>query len=263
MDNHQKSRSVYYLWTLHGKNMGTDTVSKTKQWRPLEKMFNEVPARYDMLNRLLTWGMDERWRKTAAQKCLEGKPSRVLDLCTGTGDLAIRLARQVNGETKIQALDFSQPMLSAARIKADKARLNNIEFIHGDAASLPLEDEVLDVIGIAFAFRNLTHKNPDREKFLHEIYRVLKQKGKFVIVESSQPHGCLMRFLFRIYLKVFVAGIGGWLSGHKGAYRYLAASARHFYEPADIRGLLASTGFNEVTYRPFLGGVAGLTVAIK
>jgi len=234
-----------------------------KKWRPLEKMFNEVPARYDMLNRVITWRLDERWRKTAVRSCLEGAPSRVLDLCTGTGDLAIRLAKSVNGETRIKALDYSQPMLEVARGKADKANLYNIEFIHGDAALMPIENEDLDVVGIAFAFRNLTYKNPDREKFLQEIYRVLKSQGKFVIVESSQPENRLMRSLFRLYLKVFVAGIGGWLSGHKGAYRYLAASARNFYEPAEIKELLSGTGFTRVEYRAFLGGIAGLTVATK
>lgn len=237
---------------------GTD-----KKWRPLEKMFNEVPVRYDMLNRVITWRLDESWRRAAARACLEGKPSRILDLCTGTGDLAIRLARQVNGDTGIQALDYSQPMLAVARKKAAKASINNIEFIHGDAASMPHESEDLDVIGIAFAFRNLTYKNPDREKFLQEIYRVLKPRGKFVIVESSQPENRLMKSLFRLYLKVFVAGIGGWLSGQKGAYRYLAASARNFYEPAEIEQLLSGTGFSNVEYRPFLGGIAGLTVATK
>jgi ubiquinone/menaquinone biosynthesis C-methylase UbiE len=110
---------------------------------------------------------------------------------------------------------------------------------------------------------NLTYKNPDREKFLNEIYRVLKSQGKFVIIESSQPHNALVRSLFRIYLKVFVAGIGGWLSGHKGAYRYLAASARNFYKPAEIKQLLSVIGFSRVEYRPFFGGIAGLTVATK
>jgi demethylmenaquinone methyltransferase/2-methoxy-6-polyprenyl-1,4-benzoquinol methylase len=216
-----------------------------------------------MLNRVITWRLDERWRRTAAKYCLAGNPTMVMDLCTGTGDLAIRLARQLNGDTHIRALDYSLPMLDVARKKADKARLNNIEFIHGDAATMPLEDGDLDVIGIAFAFRNLTYKNPDRDKFLKEIYRVLKPQGKFVIVESSQPQNALMRSVFRIYLKVFVAGIGGWLSGHKGAYRYLAASARNFYEPAEIKQFLSGTGFTKVEYKPFLGGIAGLTVATK
>jgi demethylmenaquinone methyltransferase/2-methoxy-6-polyprenyl-1,4-benzoquinol methylase len=243
--------------------MKQEKTASEKKWRPLEKMFNEVPVRYDMLNRIITWRLDESWRKAAVRKCLEGEPSRVLDLCTGTGDLAIRMARQVNGQTKIQALDYSQPMLEVAREKAGKANLKNIEFIQGDAASMPLENEDLDVIGISFAFRNLTYKNPDREKFLQEIFRVLKPNGKFVIIESSQPENRLMKSLFRLYLKVFVAGIGGWLSGHKGAYRYLAASARNFYEPAEIKQFLSDTGFSMVEYRPFLGGIAGLTVATK
>lgn len=243
--------------------MKQEITSSGKHWRPLERMFNEVPARYDMLNRFITWRLDERWRRRAAENCLEGDPSRVMDLCTGTGDLAIRLARRVNGNTMIRALDYSQPMLEVAREKALKAALTNIDFIHGDAASMPLENEEMEVIGIAFAFRNLTYKNPDREKFLQEIYRVLKPHGKFVIVESSQPGTRIMRGLFRLYLRIFVAGFGGQLSGHKGAYRYLAASARNYYKPAEIKKLLTDTGFKKVEYRPFIGGIAGLTVATK
>ena len=242
-------------------DQGKRTAGKT--WRPLEKMFNEVPARYDRLNRIITWRRDEQWRRKAADNCLEENPSMVLDLCTGTGDLAIRLARQVNGETRILALDYSLPMLSVARKKADKAKVDNIEFIHADAAAMPLGNDSLDVIGIAFAFRNLTYKNPDREKFLQEIHRVLKPGGKFVIVESSQPEHHLMRKLFRLYLKLFVAWMGGWLSGHKAAYRYLAASARNFYDPGKIRQLLIDAGFERIGYRPFMGGIAGLTVALK
>jgi demethylmenaquinone methyltransferase/2-methoxy-6-polyprenyl-1,4-benzoquinol methylase len=243
--------------------MGTDSSTDVRKWRPLEKMFSEVPARYDLLNRVITWRLDERWRRRATAECLEGHPGSILDLCTGTGDLALQLARQVNGKIRIQALDYSQPMLEVARRKAARARLNNIEFIHGDAASMPFEDERLDAIGIAFAFRNLTYKNPDREIFLREIYRVLKPNGKFVIVESSQPGNRWMRGLFRFYLKIFVAGLGGKLSGHRGAYRYLAASARNFYEPGEMKNLLSDTGFRKVEHKPFVGGIAGLTVATK
>ena len=248
--------------TFYQSEMRHEKTDSAKKWRPLEKMFNEVPARYDRLNRFITWRLDERWRKKAAQKCLEDDPARILDLCTGTGDLAIRLAKEVNGVTDIHALDYSQPMLAVAREKAVKASLTNIEFIHGDAVSMPFENDDLDTIGIAFAFRNLTYKNPDREKFLQEIYRVLKPHGKFVIVESSQPGNRFMRGLFRFYLKIFVAGFGGQLSGHKG-YRYLAASARNFYKPAEIENFLSGAGFSKVEYQPFLGGIAGLTVATK
>ena len=154
-----------------------------KKWRPLERMFNEVPGRYDLLNGIITWGQDERWRKRAAKECLSGHPEAVLDLCTGTGDLALQMAKQPIGNVRIQALDYSEPMLEVARKKAMKRGIRNIGFIHGDAANLPFESGSIDSIGIAFAFRNLTYKNPDRDKFLSEIQRVLKNRGKFVIVE--------------------------------------------------------------------------------
>ncbi len=237
--------------------------SQKRNWRPLERMFNEVPGRYDMLNRIITWGLDERWRKLAVKECLAGNPESALDLCTGTGDLALRMARQANGSISIKALDYSAPMLEVARRKAGKRKLDKVEFIHGDAADMPFEEGKLDAIGIGFAFRNLTYKNPDREIFLAEILRVLKKEGRFVIIESSQPSSRFVRSLFRLYLKVFVAGIGGIISGHKGAYRYLAASARNYYTPKEIRELLLTAGFTKVDHRVLSGGVAGLTIAVK
>ena len=237
--------------------------SEKRNWRPLERMFNEVPGRYDILNRIITWGLDERWRKLAVKECLAGNPASALDLCTGTGDLALRMARQATGSISIQALDYSAPMLEVAKRKAGTMGLDKIEFIHGDAADMPFEEGKLDAIGIGFAFRNLTYKNPDREIFLAEIYRVLKKEGRFVIIESSQPSSRFVRSLFRLYLKVFVAGLGGIISGHKGAYRYLAASARNYYTPKEIRELLLTAGFTKVDHRVLSGGVAGLTIAVK
>ncbi|MCK4828732.1 ubiquinone/menaquinone biosynthesis methyltransferase [bacterium] len=237
--------------------------SEKRNWRPLERMFNEVPGRYDLLNRIITLGLDERWRGMAVRECLAGNPASALDLCTGTGDLVLRMARNVNGTTTIQALDYSAPMLEVAKRKAFRDGLDRIEFIHGDAADMPFKEGELDVIGIGFAFRNLTYKNPDREKFLAEIYRVLKREGKFVIVESSQPSSRFIRSLFRLYLKVFVAGLGGIISGHRGAYRYLAASARNYYAPGEIRDMLLAAGFKQVDHRVLSGGVAGLTIAVK
>ncbi len=246
-----------------------------KKWRPLEKMFNEVPERYDLLNRIITVGLDERWRRMAVAECLSGEPDEpgmqgeshepreILDLCTGTGDLVLRMAGKTNGTTIIKALDYSEPMLKVAKSKAAKKGLNTIEFIHGDAANMPFEDGSLDVIGIGFAFRNLTYKNPDQKKFLNEINRVLDAGGKFVIIESSQPTNKILRTLFRLYLKVMVAGLGGIISGHKGAYRYLAASARNFYTPAEVSNLLLEAGFARVDHHPLSGGIAGLTIAIK
>ena len=236
---------------------------ENKIWKPLEKMFSEVPHRYDLMNRLLTFRFDVLWRKMAARECLAVNPVRILDLCTGTGDLAIQIAQLANNKAEILGLDYSDAMLSRAQKKASKKGLDHIRFIRGDAADLPFENGSINAIGIAFAFRNLTYKNPDHKKFLKEIYRVLSNKGNFVIVETSQPTSKVMRFLFHTYLKIVVAGTGGILSGHQKAYHYLAASARNFYTPVEVSNMLSETGFSQVRYNKLLGGIAGITVGIK
>lgn len=234
----------------------------TRKWRPLEKMFNEVPAKYDLLNRIITLGMDIRWRKSVSRECLKENPERVLDLCTGTGDLAIQLVKDSKNSIDFQALDYSGPMLDVAQKKAKKKNISSIEFIQGDAGNLPYETNSMDAVGITFAFRNLTYKNPGRDKYLAEIIRVLKPGGKFVFAESSQPESKFFRFFFRIYLKVFVHWIGGAISGHKSAYRYLAISARNYYNAEDLSDLLLKAGYRTVHHKAFFGGVARMTVAV-
>lgn len=234
-----------------------------KQYRPLQKMFMEVPGRYDLLNRMLTWRMDERWRRAAVKEILSDDPSAVLDLCTGTGDLLLRLAAKTNGSVSLKGLDFSPPMLEIARQKAVRKKTQNIEWIHGDAADMPFPDGHFDAIGIAFAFRNLTYKNPDRDKFLKEIHRVTKPGGKFVIIETSRPRSALVQKGVNLYMNLAVKGLGGAMSGHKSAYRYLAHSAKNYYTPGEVSGLLKNAGFSSVGYRLFVGGVAALHVAVK
>ena len=233
------------------------------EFRPLQKMFMEVPGRYDLMNRMLTWRLDEKWRKKAARECISGNPAMILDLCTGTGDLALRIARLVNGSAKIVGLDYSGPMLDIAMQKARNRNISSIEFIRGDAADMPFGNDSIDVIGIAFAFRNLTFRNRDRDKFLAEIHRVLKRDGKFVIVESSQPATPLIRFLFHLYLRVVVSGIGSLISRHQGAYKYLAFSAIHYFHPGALKKLLAGSGFRITRHKPLFLGIAGITVATK
>jgi demethylmenaquinone methyltransferase/2-methoxy-6-polyprenyl-1,4-benzoquinol methylase len=236
---------------------------KNNQGRPLQKMFTEVPQRYDLMNRLLTLRFDVRWRKMAARDCIAGNPARILDLCTGTGDLALNIARFADANTEILGLDYSAGMLSLAREKALIKGYNNINFISGDAASMPFENGSINAIGIAFAFRNLTYKNPDSEIFLKEIYRVLSPEGRFIIVETSQPASKILRILFYAYLKVIVAGLGGWISGNKGAYKYLAASARNFFSPAGVSEILTKTGFRQVRHKKLFGGIAGISEGLK
>ena len=232
--------------------------------RSLYRMFTRVPSSYDLMNRLLTLGLDERWRKKAAKKCLAAGPSRVMDLCTGTGDMVMHLSRlSKNGKRELHALDFSPPMLNLARKKVAKKALIPIRFTEGDAASMPYETGYFDAITVGFAFRNLTYRNPHTPDHLSEILRIIRKDGRLVIVETAQPDNRLLKFLFRLYMKVFVARLGGWISGHRAAYRYLAYSAIHYYTPAEIKELLLQSGFSRVETYPLMGGIAAIYVAVK
>jgi len=238
-------------------------MTETSEKRPLLKMFKAVPPSYDLLNRVLTLRMDEKWRKQAAKECLADNPKQVLDLCTGTGDLALRLRRSAPALTQISALDYSPPMLKRAELKAKKRNLSNIHFQHGDVANLPYPDNHFDAVGIAFAFRNLTFHNPDREIFLREILRVIRPGGRFVVVETSQPQSRILCSLYHLYMKWISAPIGGLLSGHWGAYRYLAHSACNYWNTAEASEFLKNSGFTKVTANPLLAGIAAIYVAVK
>ena len=241
----------------------SDRENISLQSRPLHKMFSDVPHRYDIMNRLLTLRFDELWRKKAAKECMRTSPHKVMDLCTGTGDLALWLDKYAKQGTEIIGLDFSEPMLEVARDKASGRLPNRIQFILGDVSALPFPNGTIEVIGIAFAFRNLTYLNPKRELYLKEIVRVIKPGGKFVIVETSQPKSALLKSMVHLYMKAIVGGFGGFISGHKGAYRYLAQSAINFYDPDKMSALLVDSGFGKVTCKRLLGGVAAIFIAIK
>jgi demethylmenaquinone methyltransferase/2-methoxy-6-polyprenyl-1,4-benzoquinol methylase len=231
--------------------------------KPLHGMFTAVPPRYDRVNHVITWGLDTGWRRRAARACLADDPRRVLDICCGTGDLAVNMARMADKNTAVTGLDYSQPMLEIAKEKARKAGvIGRLSLVHGDAGSLPFPDGHFDSIGISFAFRNITYKNPVTQKYLAEIRRVLAPGGRFVIVESSQPQNSLIRWFFHLYLRFFVANVGSWLSDNRGAYRYLMESTRNYYAPSEVKDLLLKAGFRDVSYRPLLLGAAGIHIAI-
>jgi demethylmenaquinone methyltransferase/2-methoxy-6-polyprenyl-1,4-benzoquinol methylase len=230
--------------------------------RPLYDMFNAIPRHYDLLNRIITWGLDAKWRKKAAEACLENSPERVLDICCGTGDLAQTISLLKKNRSRIVALDYSKPMLDVAVIKSE-ALTDRPAYIIGEASKLPFPDACFDCVGISFAFRNLTYRNPKTADHLAEIFRIIRPGGRFVIVESSQPESSLIRRLFHLYLRLYVKKVGTLISGNKSAYTYLAESAARFHTPAEIREMLLNAGFDRVAYRPFLFGAAGLHAAVK
>ena len=230
--------------------------------RPHYGMFNAVARRYDLVNHALTWGLDKRWRRKAAQECVTSQPNKMLDLCCGTGDLALNIARLSNNNVGVTGLDYSQPMLDRATKKAEPLA-KKVSFIHGDAANLPFPDGYFDCIGISFAFRNLTYRNPMAQRNLAEALRVLRPSGKFVILETSQPEVKLIRKLYHLYLHWFVSKVGSLLSGNRGAFHYLAESAARFYTSQEIAEMLVTAGFRQVSFRRLFLGVAGIHIAVK
>ncbi|MDM7925264.1 MAG: ubiquinone/menaquinone biosynthesis methyltransferase [bacterium] len=235
---------------------------KKKTNRPLQGMFSAVPRRYDIINRLFTLRLDERWRRMAAEKILEGGPAAALDICAGTGDLALALDALARGVTAVFGADFSMPMLAEARRKADRAG-SAARFVAADAGELPFRDGAFGAVGIAFGFRNLTYRNPGRERYLAEVMRVLAPGGRFVIVESSQPRSRVVRALAHLYVRAAVSLVGGLISGERGAYRYLAHSAVNFPGPDDVAALLRGAGFGRVEYRRLMLGAAAIHVAYR
>lgn len=232
--------------------------------RPLFRMFNAVPPRYDTVNRIFTWGLDERWRKQAARICLESHPARVMDLCCGTGDLAVWLASMAQAPAPVCGLDYSRPMLARAVEKAQRRPVRTpLTFVQGDVADLPFPDACFDAIGISFAFRNLTYKNPLTRRYLQEVVRVLKPGGRFVIVESSQPPNAVIRKLFHAYVRWYVPRVGHLISKNRPAYRYLSESAARFYTAEELADLLAAAGFGMVTVKRLLFGAAAIHVATR
>jgi demethylmenaquinone methyltransferase / 2-methoxy-6-polyprenyl-1,4-benzoquinol methylase len=242
----------------------SNDISNVKNSRPLYHIFTRIPDRYDLINHVITLGMDGGWRRRTALECLKDRPARILDICCGTGDLSITIAKLAQYNPEITGADYSQPMLEIAAAKAQSlASEKSIHFINADVSHLPFADGYFDCIGISFAFRNLTYQNPLTQSYIDEVRRVLKPGGKFVIVESCQPQTTFIRFFDHLYLRGWVFPTGYILSGNKGAYRYLAESALHFYSAEEMQEFLLKAGFKQATANRLFFGAAAIYTAVK
>jgi demethylmenaquinone methyltransferase/2-methoxy-6-polyprenyl-1,4-benzoquinol methylase len=219
----------------------------------IKEMFAGVAPRYDLLNRVLSLGIDRAWRRRVVAS-LELRPEhRVLDLCCGTGDLALEIARW----SSCTACDFTWNMLTRARAKSRSAG-RPVSLACADALELPFRDDLFDRATIAFGIRNLESMTAG----LSEIRRVLKPGGRLAILEFSQPNRGWLKLPYRIYLDRLLPAVGGLLS-RKEAYRYLAESIQGFPVPEVLSELLAETGFVEPRYSRLSGGIVALHVATK
>jgi demethylmenaquinone methyltransferase / 2-methoxy-6-polyprenyl-1,4-benzoquinol methylase len=209
-------------------------------------MFDRIAPVYDAMNRVMTAGLDQRWRRLAADAVV--RPSdRVLDACCGTGDLAVAGARAGG---RVTGLDFSEAMLERARRKAPE-----LEWVRGDVTAMPFEDGSFDAATVGFGIRNV----PDLHAGLSELRRVLRPGGRLAVLEITRPRGLLAPF-FRIWFDGVVPLLGKVLPGG-AAYTYLPASVRRFPGPEDLARAIEAAGFGNVRYRLLAGGIVALHVA--
>jgi demethylmenaquinone methyltransferase/2-methoxy-6-polyprenyl-1,4-benzoquinol methylase len=222
------------------------------------QMFDTISGNYDGLNRVISFGIDVKWRKKVLQIVKEKNPSQVLDIATGTGDLAI-LMTQTNAE-KIIGLDISAGMLEVGKQKIKQRKLDDrIEMVLADSEQIPYDDNTFDAITVAFGVRNFE----TLEKGLSEILRVLKPQGVFVILETSIPEKTPYKQGYKFYSKNILPLIGKMFSKDDAAYGYLSESAANFPYGEALNNILRKVGFIEVVAMPQTFGVATIYKATK
>jgi len=222
------------------------------------EMFDKVSSNYDVLNRVLTFGIDISWRKHVVALVKEGNAQKVLDIATGTGDLAIMMAKADISD--VTGLDISPGMLNIGIQKVKDEGLNGkVDMVIGDSEKLPFEEGTFDAITVAFGVRNFENL----ELGLREILRVLKPKGTLTVLETSQPTGFPVKQGFQFYSKYVIPTIGKLFSKDKNAYDYLPESAAAFPYGEEFNNILLKTGFNSSKVYPQTLGVATIYHAIK
>lgn len=231
------------------------SMSKKQQ---VAKMFDTISNEYDGLNRVISFGIDIKWRNKVVEIIRLQNPDSILDIATGTGDLAINLTK--TNAKKIIGLDISEGMLNIGREKINLKQLNHtIDMVVGDSENLPFENDSFDAITVAFGVRNFE----TLEKGLSEILRVLKPGGIFVILETSVPTKFPFRQGYFMHTKIFLPIIGKLFSKDKQAYGYLSTSAAKFPYGEAFNNILKKTGFTQVKDLPQTFGVATIYTASK
>jgi demethylmenaquinone methyltransferase/2-methoxy-6-polyprenyl-1,4-benzoquinol methylase len=233
--------------------------SKESKKQQVATMFDKIAFRYDFLNRFLSAGIDISWRKKAINQLKDLQPKYILDVATGTGDVAILADKMLKPE-KITGIDISNGMLEIGRKKIEKLGLQNkIELITGDSETISFPDDSFDAITVAFGVRNFQNL----EQGLSEMHRVLKPNGKLVILEFSRPKNFLFKVVYNFYMNYLAPGFGKLIAKNKDAYQYLNDSVQRFPEGENFITILKKSGYYSTYYKPLTLGICSIYCGSK
>jgi demethylmenaquinone methyltransferase/2-methoxy-6-polyprenyl-1,4-benzoquinol methylase len=226
--------------------------------RGIRAIFSEVAERYELVNHVLTFGMDIAWRREAARLAARAGGALWLDVCSGTGEMANSLYRCSAGQARIVLVDFNAAMLSRVSAKIEWCYFM---LTMGEASRLPFPDRTFDLVTISFATRNINTSADALLKCLREFHRVLRPGGCFINLETSQPRHPIIRKLFHAYIKIAIRPIGTFLSGSKAGYAYLSSTIPRFYAAAEFARFLIKAGFVNIAWRSLFFGAAAIHIA--
>jgi demethylmenaquinone methyltransferase/2-methoxy-6-polyprenyl-1,4-benzoquinol methylase len=225
----------------------------------IRNLFDTIAPTYDLLNHLLSLGRDLYWRKMAAGE-VKGLQGWILDIATGTGDVAVEIVRQNGHQRKVFGLDFSEPMIQRAHRKLSrKGLLDTIALSLGDAIFLPFRDNTFSASIMAFGLRNIAYK----EQAISEMIRVIKKGGKIIILEFTFPQKGLIRRLYPFYFKRVLPWVGGFVSGDRGAYAYLPESVSQFPFAEDYEQMFKKAGLEKIRSQRLTFGIASIISGTK
>ena len=257
MLSHNNSLSLLKILKM-SKNITPYKDSQLGKKEQVEQMFDTISSDYDGLNRVISFGIDKSWKKKVLKMVASKKPANILDIATGTGDMAILLAQTT--AQKIVGLDISAGMLDVGRKKIEAKNLSSkIEMVHADSENIPFGDNSFDAITVGYGIRNFE----TLEKGLAEIYRVLKPGGTLVILETSNPTKTPYKQFYTFYTKNILPLIGRMFSKDQSAYGYLSESANGFPYGEALNNILRKIGFIDVADQPQTFGVATIYSASK
>jgi demethylmenaquinone methyltransferase/2-methoxy-6-polyprenyl-1,4-benzoquinol methylase len=251
-----QKRATFFTFAAMSEKLPHDSIipykdSDKNKKEQVAEMFDRIAPKYDFMNRFLSAGIDVGWRKKAIKRLKADNPKTILDIATGTGDMAILACRILNPD-KIEGIDISTQMLELGKKKIEKEGLTDIIRLQiGDSEAINFPPDSFDGGMVAFGVRNFENL----EKGLAEIYRVLKPGAQLVVLEFSKPKTWGMKSLYNLYMKIVAPKMAGWVSKNKEAYDYLCESAKAFPERQEFVNILNKSGFSDTSFKPLSLGI--------